>query len=340
MQMLFARSHRWTTLAVATLLLAFPARGQGTAAAAAPAAPADEPRQRAKAELDAGVVAYQARRFQEAIEHFRAADRLVPNAALSFNVARACERLNDEAGALRSYRDFLRRAPGLADPNAELARARVTALEATLAARGQQQLSVFSEPPGAALAIDGRALGSTPWTGELAPGAHRLSLSLSGRQSVERAIDVSAAHALDLSVALPAAALVLPQPSAPAASQRGPAVPAEEAAPRTGFGAWPWVTLAAGGATLVAAGVFELSRRSAESDAQAPELPQIDFEERVRAMHSRQSTARVLAVVGGALVLGGGALVWFDPARRASQRTTASLACDFSSCRGSFAVRY
>lgn len=340
MPILPARCHLWTTLVVAVLLPTSPVRAQGTAAATAPAAAADEPQQRAKAALDAGVAAYQAQRFQEAIEHFLVADRLAPNAALSFNVARAYERLSDEAGALRSYRDFLRRAPELSDPNADLARARVTELEAALAARGQQQLSVFSAPSGASLTIDGRALGSTPWTGELTLGAHRLSLSLSGRASVERTIDVSAAHALDLSVALPAAASVTPEPAPTAALRPGLAAPAEESAPRAGFGPWPWLTLAAGGATLIAAGGFELSRRSAESDADTPELPQIAFQERLDAMHSRQNTARALAVVGGALVVVGGALVWFDPARKARQRATASLGCDLSSCRGNFAVRY
>lgn len=338
MRILHLRAHPWTVVAV-SLLLASPSQAQETPAPAAPAAPGDESQQRAKAELGAGVAAYQAQRFQEAIEHFLAADRLIPNAALSFNVARAYERLGDEAGALRSYRDFLRRAPGQADENAELARGRVAALEAALGARGLQQLSVFSEPPGASLSIDGKTLGPTPWTGELTLGAHVLSLSLPGRASVERAIDVSST-ALDVSVILPQPLVVAPPTSLNSAPQRDPTIPLEQAPQRAGFGPWPWVTLAAGGATLVAAGVFELSRRSAESDAKSPELPQIEFQERIDAMHSRQATARVLVAVGGALLLAGGALVWFDPARRAQQRTTASLACDFSSCRGSFAVRY
>src|SRR5689334_18015930 len=111
MSILHSRSRRWTTL-VAVTLLAWSANAQEMAA---PVTPNNEPQQRAKAELDAGVAAYQAQRFQEAIEHFLAADRLLPNSALSFNVARAYERLSDEAGALRSYRDFLRRAPSLAD---------------------------------------------------------------------------------------------------------------------------------------------------------------------------------------------------------------------------------
>ena len=51
-------------------------------------------------------------RYAQAIEHFLAADALVPSAALSFNVAKAYEKLGESAKALRYYRDFARRSPG------------------------------------------------------------------------------------------------------------------------------------------------------------------------------------------------------------------------------------
>lgn len=341
MHVLHARFRPWTTAVALALALASAAQAQSLAPA--PVSSSEEQRQKAKAQYEQGVVAYDAQRFQEAVEFFLAADRLVPSAALSFNVARAYEGLTDTARALRYYRDFLRRAPGASNANADAARERVAALEAILMARGQQQLSVFSEPSGAELVIDGRPVGTTPWSGELTPGTHRLALSRTGHAGATRVIELGPAHALDVSLALPAlpasdsgapSAAPPPQTPMPLAAASG------ESSWRAGFGPWPWVTLGAGGAALLAAGAFELSRRSAESDAEAPELPQIAFKERIDAMHARQTTARALVAVGSVLALAGGALIWLDPARTATPRTAAAVACDPHSCLGSFALRY
>jgi tetratricopeptide (TPR) repeat protein len=293
----------------------------------------------AKARYEQGVEAYNAGQFANAVEHFLAADRLVPSAALSFNVARAYEQLAQPALALRYYRDYLRRETVPANTNTEAARARVAALEEVLMARGQQQLTVLSEPEGATLTVDGSFVGATPCTFELAPGAHQLALSKIGYQSAERAIELPATRASELRFTLPAlsSAPVAPRPIS--ASPVPTAAPSAQPGPSS-FGAWPWITLGAGGVSLLCAGAFELSRRSAESDAETPELPQIAVRERIDAMHARQTTARALAVVGGALSVTGGLLVLLDPARAQSKRSTAVLACDSHSCLGSFAVQY
>ena len=52
---------------------------------------------------------------------------------------------------------------------------------------GVQQVSVFSEPPGAMLSIDERPLGLTPLTLELNPGQHRTEQSTAFTRDATRA---------------------------------------------------------------------------------------------------------------------------------------------------------
>jgi hypothetical protein len=91
---------------------------------------------------------------------FRQADAIAPSAPLSFNVARAYDKLADASNALRWYRDYLRRAPQA--PNAGEAVARVRFYEGVLQTRGIQQLTVLSNPPTATVSVDGVPMGLTP----------------------------------------------------------------------------------------------------------------------------------------------------------------------------------
>lgn len=307
---------------------------------ASPSATPDDLKQRAEAEYELGVAAYREGRFADAVGRFLAADRLLPSAALSFNVARAYEKLANDPGALRFYRDYLRRETGPANPNVEAARSRVVELEAALMARGVQQLTVLSQPESASLSIDGQPLGVTPWTGELPPGAHRLSLSRPGHSPVLRDFELSRERAMELSLLLPALSPVTsaaPPPATQALAAPGTASDAPESAR---FGPWPWVTVGAGGVLLLAAGGFELSRRSAESDAKTPGLAQISYNERLNAMHSRQTTARALVAVGGVLAVTGGVLILLQLGRSPAPRATAALVCAPQSCLGNLAVSY
>lgn len=81
----------------------------------------------AKALFERGASAYRAGEYERAIALFRQADRLAPRAALSFNMARAHERLGQRALAAAVYREYLRREPD-AD-NASWVRQRIEELE-------------------------------------------------------------------------------------------------------------------------------------------------------------------------------------------------------------------
>ena len=288
-------------------------RAQTPSAAGTTAAPA--PRDVAKERYRAGVKAFQEGRLRDAIDLFLEADKLAPSAALSFNIARAYEEQKDAARSLEWYRDYLRRKPD--SPDREEIAKKVAGFEAQLEKRGVQQLTVFSEPAGATVVIDDRPLGVTPWTGELSPGSHVVALRLRGYEDSTRTVTVSAEHASDVSLRLvpgsEKTSAAAPEPGAAAAvSAAAPGAPAAE--PSAGGGGvriLTWVTLGAGVGVLGAAGVFEILRRGAENDAEA-DTTQIGRAEKIDTMESRQTTARVLAGVGGALALTGGVLLVLD----------------------------
>jgi tetratricopeptide (TPR) repeat protein len=306
---------------------------------AAAQAQRSDPRSDAKALYGQGADAYKAGRYGRAIELFLAADALSPSAPLSFNVARAYEKLGDPAKALRYYRDYVRRAAP--SPQVTEARTTIAALEAGLMRRGLQQVTVRSEP-NADVSIDGRALGSTPWTGELAPGEHRLVLTRPGFVASERTFELPAARALDLDLRLE------PSPGEPPmtpASRADEAVvparsphhePAKDSGATTGFGPWPWVTLAAGGATLAAAGFVELSRQSAEDEARRSG-DQLAYADALESMEARQTAARVLLGVGAGLVAVGTTLVVIDLGRDRDERRVA-VSCSPVACFGRLEV--
>src|SRR5450755_3119402 len=203
-------SFRRLSPALLALLLATPVATyckRGSAQEAPAATPAtgkdaaqEERRANARARYQEGADAYSAGRYKDAVDLFLEADQLSPSAPLSFNVARAYEHIGDDAGALRWYRDYLRRAP--AAENAADVKAIIAALAQTLAKKGVQQLTVLSSPAGATVTIGGTPVGVTPWTGELSPGKRRLLLTYRGYTDERRAVVLSATEPREINLQL------------------------------------------------------------------------------------------------------------------------------------------
>lgn len=309
-----ARSWGWGFL-VSMLTLSLPAAADPESASAEgnPGALRAE----AKSKYEEGAAAYTAGRFKDAVDLFLAADHLSPSAPLSFNIARAYEKLADDADALRWYRDYLRRSPDAA--NGESVRALIATLALSLQRKGIQQITVLSTPAGATVTLDDHPVGVTPWTGETSPGSHRLLLSGRGYADAEREIVLSADVPLDVTVELTRQS---PTEASQASAARSPAGPP----PGKKLGVVPWVTLGAGGAALGAALTFELLRRSAESDANRNAAIQIPYKQSLETEQSRQTLARVFLGTGGALVAAGGLMLLLDrPA--AARSPSAELMC-------------
>jgi tetratricopeptide (TPR) repeat protein len=305
-----------------------------------PASGAAQPGELARMRYRQGVEAYRAARYRESIDYFLEADHLAPSAALSFNIARAYEKIDDVAAALRWYRDYLRRAPDAKD-RADT-EALIHGFEQRLVAKGVQQLTILSDPTSATVVVDGQPVGVTPWTAELVPGPHQLTLQLEGHEELSEAIDVPADHATDLTRTLAVAtrALIAAPVAPPPASGPAPGEAPPQGRKSSTLTTLGIIGLSAGGAALGGAVVFEFLRRSAESDAKT-ETTQIGYNDRLNTMESRQTVARVLAVTGAGLAIAGGVLLFVGHGKEGSAPSaTARAACVPGACwstvRGSF----
>jgi hypothetical protein len=305
----------------------------------------------------AAVNSFARQRYRDAIDLFREADRLAPSAAFSFNVARCYDQLGDTPNALASYREYLRRARHPGDEAAVTRR--IGRLEARLAAKGLQQVSVLSTPSGATVSIDRQPIGVSPWTGEIAPGNHALELTLPGYEPVRLSFDLQKEHALDLEYALPLEPVpTLAAPTPPDAPRDEPtaaraAWAAEEKRTaarssrslreRTGTTAATsvgWAAIGTGTAALGAALVFEVLRRGAEKDAER-DTTQIRFAHDLERMRSRQTLARVFGGVGAGLAATGGVLLWIgSPRNEKAASAGLALSCIPTRCEAQLAGKF
>jgi hypothetical protein len=227
---------------------ATPAAPAGPALKSEPEGPEAEGKLRAQAIFGQGVAAYKEGRYFDAVELFLETNRIYPDSKLCFNIARAFEGLGNSAGALRYYREYLRRTPAAAD-RADVETS-VRQLELALSQKGVQQMSVFSSPDAAVLSIDGHPIALTPWTGETWPGKHRLTLTRPGYVEGQQVVELSPLRAIDVQIDL--------RPEPPPAP---PAPPAAEQRPEQGRGVevLTVATLAAGAVLLGSALAVELS---------------------------------------------------------------------------------
>lgn len=288
----------------------------------------------AQARFEAGVAAYEQRRYREAIERFKEADQLAPSPLLSFNIAKVYERLSDNRGALAWYRDYLRRLPE-ADNRASVLE-RVAVLERALRATGVQQLTVLSSPAGATVSIDNVTRGVAPWTGELIPGPHTLALSLPGYRDSVAEIELPADHAIDIQTALvpqppsaparpePARA---PRPAAPLAPEHDPSNVDVSWGPRW----WTWAMFGGAAAGFVAAGAFELARSDMERQAREEQV-QVEHQQKFERMQDRQTLARVFVGVGAVALVAGGLSLYFDWRSAEAVAQGVALGCDGAGC--------
>jgi hypothetical protein len=195
--------------------------------AAAPAAVADEVSE-ARALFDQGAKLYHSGKYREAIVKFEAAYRIKPHGALHFNVAQCREKLGEWPAALRSYQDYLRELPDARDRAA--VRASIVRIEQRLSAAGVQALLVYSDPPRATVAIDGRARGRTPFHITLPPGSYRVALTLEGFASEEVEVDLDGSASRIVELVLSSAST---RSSPRGAATGAPATRASPAAPPT-----------------------------------------------------------------------------------------------------------
>lgn len=202
--MLSALGPTAALIACAIALLAGP-RDVGASCPAA--GPVDLPR--VDAAVNAGRMAQQDGRVAEAIEHYATAlahvDWSAPGWAtvgldLIWSIAELSAGIGRHDAAVTAYRCFLARPERDADRATE-AWSRIEQVERAHD-RVAPWLVVSSAPLGAAVTLDGAAVGVTPWRGRTTPGRHHIALHHPERVPVERTVEVPAGALTDVPVAL------------------------------------------------------------------------------------------------------------------------------------------
>lgn len=273
--------------------------------------PAEPPADEARTRYQRGEEAYRQGRYRDAIAEFQAAYRLRPSPALHYNIGQARERLGEPAEALASYAEYLRLEPQA--PNRKGVERSMETLRSRVAPRGKQVLLVLTDPWEAEVALDGQPRGKTPFAAAMAPGAHRVAVSLPGHQPVTRDVTVARDRGLELHLALtplpkepPPALAATPPPPPPEATRPVPAPqPPEQRS-------WVGPIVAAGVAVVAASAAVTLgvSARNAQDDLLGGLHSQSEADALASKARGSATAANVLYGVAGAAAITGGLLVF------------------------------
>lgn len=260
------------------------------ATAGAFAARADDLADAAK-HFKAGDELYRNARYREALTEFELAIKLSMQAApekagvVYFNLGQTHEKLGDVGAALKSYREYLRLVPKAED------RARVQTIVANLEqrlARGVQELTVASEPSGAAVTVDDKPRGETPLTVELPYGNHQVKVGHPGYELVIRNLELTPQSSVRLDLSL------------------SKQVTAEK--PRI----WTWVALAAAAAATGGGIYFGLQASRNADELRASQHDQVNADRLYDAAAQGQLLANVFYGTAGAAAVAGGALFFVE----------------------------
>jgi tetratricopeptide (TPR) repeat protein len=274
-----------------------------TEPAAAEVVPAQTLIEKTREVFASGVRAYEERRYKDAIDLFQEANRITANPAFSFNIGIAYEDMGDSAMALRHYREYMRQVPDA--PDRDAVDQRIERIEEILAIKGIQQVSILSEPAGARLSIDAQPVGVTPWTGELVPGHHVLTLEIAGYRDEARDFDLPPKRSIDVPVTLRAkdASDEAPVPVEPSTTGSGRVL--DPIRPET------WAVFGVGLASLGTSVGFELSRVAILSDARREPI-QVSSEQLLDKARDQQMWGRGFLMMGTALAVTGVVLAYFN----------------------------
>lgn len=172
------------------------------AALAAPAAADDAAATKREADrhFKTGVKLFEESKYSEALAEFEQAYALASHPLVLYNLAATHRALSQYAQAVDFYNRFLSEGKGVVKP-AQLAKGQ-RELDDLL--RLIARVDVTTDPPGAAVSVDGRAIGATP-LGQpliLGPGDHVVSATLEGYDPAERSVRVAAGDTLAVALTL------------------------------------------------------------------------------------------------------------------------------------------
>lgn len=151
----------------------------------------------ARAHYKTGEQYYQRDRFADAAREFEEAFRLSGRTELLYNIGKAYEGGGDLVKARDAYDKYLTALPS--SPDAADLKARITGLDGRIG-----KVALTCGMPGAAVRLDGVAIGLTPIAPpiDVNPGAHTLELSLEGTQRWSLKLEVAAGATLAVTATL------------------------------------------------------------------------------------------------------------------------------------------
>jgi tetratricopeptide (TPR) repeat protein len=263
-----------------------------------------------------GAEAFAAQRNADAIRYFQRAAELVPSPKLTYNIGLAYEEMGDAGRALGEYRSYLEQEAENDPARRDEVQVRIAHLERRLAETGVQQLRVKSQPPGATVSIAGRALGVTPWSGELAPGEHMVELALPGHAPQRARVLVPADRSAQLALEL-----------APAPSPE----PLPEPSRWANISPLTWTFLGVGAASLAGGMLFEISRASSSEAARTSNDAAVAAEAR-GAADAKQMASLLLFGFGAGFTIGGSVLLAIELSEGSSARPVLGLPCGPGFC--------
>jgi hypothetical protein len=153
---------------IATLSVPRAAAAQGGRAAAS------DDLDRARALDQQGVRAFREGRYNDAIRYFEEAFKLGGPSSELWNVARCEVKLDEPEAAADSLTRYLARTDLSADDRAGAKR------ELDELSRRRSTVTIASSPTGAFVAIDGKRIGRTPTSADVAPGEHAVAVQREG----------------------------------------------------------------------------------------------------------------------------------------------------------------
>ncbi|HTM43806.1 MAG TPA: PEGA domain-containing protein, partial [Polyangiaceae bacterium] len=229
------------------------------------------------------------------------------------------------------------RSPDTADkPEVERQIAR---LQRDLGRGAKQQVTIFTDPQGATLLVDGQPVGISPWTGELGTGRHQLVARRQGNIDTLREFSLVGDQATELTVSLAIDQQALAAAHAQLQRERSEKERASQPSAFESIRPVTWGILGAGVAGLAGAAVFEQSRANDEQDARLS-TTQVAAQRSLDDAQSQQTAARILLGVGAGAAILGGVFLYVDLKHHSQSSTQLAAGCGTGKCglfaRGKF----
>ncbi|MFE8600447.1 PEGA domain-containing protein [Archangium violaceum] len=250
---------RWLALVLVVAL------GAGGASAAPRRAPNKANLEEAQSRYQRGKELYSENDFQASLLEFQRAHELAPSYRLLYNIAQVQYQLQDYAGALRSFQQYLLEgSTELSAQRKDEVQREIDKLQGRVA-----YLRITVSKPGAEITVDDVSVGISPLpeTVLVSAGRRRVVASLPGHLPASRTVDVAGRDTAN--VALELVSTSAPQPAALVAEApvTKPTVPGSSSeVASTGQRGFPLVPWIATGGLAVASGVTGVLALSASND--------------------------------------------------------------------------